>query len=269
MNTGRGEKMDHELALNLNVEEITVWQGKIDFARFEELKEEALELSELIRSVVVNEETVKQSKKLLAEVNKSLKDLEDRRIAIKRLLMEPYQDFELKVKEIVGIVKEADQVVRDQVKALEEAERSEKQNVIMDLFSKRIKHYSFRDLFDFHDFFRSKHLNKSMSIDAVENEIIEFLERIARDLKAIENMPDPEAVLSHYLEVKDIAAAITLHGQAEAQKRRIEASKAIPKDESKIGYLVSIAVGDKKELALIEMFLNEHEVNYHIDKITI
>lgn len=260
-------KLKNDLALD--VEQITVWQGSIQFAEYESLKQQALELAAEIRTVEVNEETLKASKKMLAEVNKSVKELEDRRISIKRLLLEPYQAFEVQVKEIVAIVKEADEIVRDQVRNYEEDQRREKQAILQDKFEKRIIHYSFRDLFSFKDFLHPSHLNKSISIEAVENEMVEFLNNIARDIKAIEKLPYPEAVLKHYLEVKDIAGAITLHGQEEAKRKQIEASKAIKKDSHDINYLVSIPIMEKRDLSFVEMFLKENGFDYSIDQITL
>lgn len=261
--------MDNEL-LTLDVEQITVWQGSIQFSEFASLKKQALALADEIRTVEVNEETVKTSKKLLAEINKSIKELEDRRISIKRLLMEPYQAFEGQVKEIIGIVKEADEIVRDQVRNLEEDQRREKEALLKDLFSKRIVHYSFRDLFSFKDFLKPKHLNKSASIESIENEMIEFLNRIVRDLKAIELMPNPEAVLAHYIDSKDFAVAITLHEQQEAKKRQIEASKALVKndDNENIAFMITVTTKDKNVLSLVEMFLNQHDIEFLTEKIT-
>lgn len=259
--------MDMELALD--VESIEVWQGSIQFFEFDNLKMQALDLADEIRTVEVNEETLKASKKMLAEVNKSVKKLEDRRIAIKRLMLEPYQTFEGQVKEIVGIVKDADEIVREQVRNYEEQQRTERETILQDKFEKRIVHYSFRDLFHFKDFLHPKHLNKSTSIETVENEMVDFLNKIAKDLKAIEKMADPEAILSYYTEVKDLAAAITLHQEQEAKKRQIEASNVIKKDGVKVGYLISVPVMNKTELALVEMFLKEHGLDYTVDKISI
>lgn len=262
--------MENEL-LSLDVEEIFVYQGSIQFKEFESVKNQALALADEIRTVEVNEETLKTSRKLLAEINKSVKVLDDKRIAIKKLVNEPYQTFEAQVKEIIAIVKEADEIVREQVRNYDEDQRQQKEALLKDKFERRIIHYSFRDLFHFHDFLKAKHLNKSASIESIENEMIEFLNRISRDLKAIEMMPNPEAVLSHYTEVKDVALAITLNEQQEARKRQIEASKVIKKEKEQniIQYLVSVPVETEKELKFLSMLLEQNNFTYGIDYITV
>jgi len=231
------------------------------------LKLQAIKLAESIAAVEVNDENIRASKKLLAAVNRSVNELEDRRKKIKRLMLEPYTIFEAQVKEIVGIVKDADEIVREQVKKLEEFERMAKRDTIIEIFEKRIVHYSFRNLFSFKDFLKPKHLNKTTSIESVENEMIDFLETLAKDLKVIETMPDSEDILNLYIDVKDLAAALTLHNQKQARKQQIEASKVMTKPADKIAFLISIHAANQKELKLLEMLLQENGFEYKIDKI--
>jgi Protein of unknown function (DUF1351) len=258
--------VDHN-DLVLNVQQIVVKQGSIEFFEFEELKKQAEALAEQIKTVEVDEENIKQSKKLLAAVNKRIKELEDKRILIKKAMMEPYQNFESQVKEIVSIVREADDTVRQQVRDLEEMERLQKEGQLHGIFEKRIRHYSFRDLFKFADFLKPKHLNKSTSIDEVENEMIAFFDKVSRDLKAIEKMPEAKTILSAYLDHRDLASAIFAVEKEKERIQQIEASKAIKTAKSKISFLVSIAVKNQKDLKFLEMLLKENEIQYSIDKI--
>jgi hypothetical protein len=259
--------MDYELMLNM--EQITVMQGIVQFKGFQKLKEQALELATHIQQIEVNDDNLQTSKKLLAAVNKQVKELEDRRIKIKRLMLEPYQVFEEQVKEIVGVVKEADETVRQQVKMLEENEREMKKETLNNLFERRMNHYNFlRDFFHFKDFLQPKHLNKTTSIKQVEDEMVVFLEKLAKDIKVIETMPNAEALLGAYVDSKDLTAAISLVNDQERRKREIEASQLLKNDPVGIAYLVSISVGSQKELKFIEMLLKENEItNYSIDKI--
>lgn len=250
-------------------QQILVTIGKIDFPDYISLKQQALELAENIAGVKVDPENIKQSKKLLAEVNKRLKELEDRRIAIKKLMLEPYNGFEAQVKEIVQIVKEADEIVRQQVKQLEEQERLEKQNELEEIFNKRIKHYGFDDLFSFGDFLQPRHLNKTVTIETTEKEMIAFLEKVEADLCAMEHMGNRWEVLDFYRTTKDLAAALTLANQAEQRKKEIENSKVKQQAKAaKIAYLVSVQCENQKELKLLEMLLQENGFEFQTDKIS-
>ena len=144
-------EMENEL-LKVDIEGIQIVQGLVNFNDYQRIKKEAEALAEQIKTVEVNEENVKASKKLLAVVNKRLKELEDTRIGIKKTMLEPYQLFEEQVKEIVGIVKEADAEVREQVKLLEEFDRIEKEDAIKAIWDKRIIKYSLGSLIPFEDF---------------------------------------------------------------------------------------------------------------------
>lgn len=109
---GKRSKNMSEL-MNINETRIVEFEvGKINFNAYEYIKERALNLSENLKKVEVTEENVKKSKKLIAEVNKDVKKLEDHRIKIKKEMLKPYNDFEAQIKEIVAIVKEADSIVR-------------------------------------------------------------------------------------------------------------------------------------------------------------
>jgi hypothetical protein len=261
--------MENEL-MSLDVEQISLQQGNINFPEYTQLKTQAQQLAEWISNIEVSANNVKENKKLLAAVNKSVNELETRRKAIKACMLEPYLQFEEQVKEIVNIVKDADEVVRQQVKALEEKERIEKKEVLEHLFNKRISHYSFRDLFTFADFLKPQHLNKTASIDSVEKEIIAFLSKIAADLKAIESMPDAKDVLSCYLDTKELAGALTLYQKNKQQKERIEHAQALkPEPAEKIAFLVSVKCHNEKELTLLKMLLDQNGYEYTKDNITL
>lgn len=259
--------MEKDKEMVLNADEILVTQGTITFHDFETLKLQALELAQEIATVEVNQENIKVSKKLLAEVNRRLKDLEDRRIRIKKVMLEPYVLFESQVKEIVGIVREADELVRQQVKDIEETERMAKQDHLQDLFQKRIVHYSFRDLFTFFDFLKPKHLNKTTSIQAVEDEMIAFLNKVTADMKAIESMPNAQQILSAYIGTKDLAAALISVERENERKSQIEASGALKNKDAQISYLVTIECESENDLRFIKAVMMENAIEYKIDKI--
>lgn len=256
--------------LNFNEQQLIVQPGSIQFNDFERLKQEAEKLADQIKTVEVTDENVKHSKKLLAEVNKRVQVIDAQRIAVKKTMLQPYQLFEEQVKEIVSIVKDAEDFVRVQVKSMEELERVEKEHHLEQLFHKRIIHYSFRDLFHFKDFLKPKHLNKTTSIEAVEKEMVDFLEKITMDLKAIEAMDHSHDVLAAYVESKDLGTALWVVQQQQQRKQAVVDSEAIKHPtEDKIGWLVHVKVYNQKELKLLEFVLKENGFEHETDKITL
>jgi hypothetical protein len=250
------------------IQAIEVVQGSVVFGGYEELKRQASDLAMNIKTVEVTEDNVKISKKLLATVNKRLKELEDKRISIKKTMLEPYQEFEDQVKEIVGIVKDADAIVREQVKALEEQERIQKEQVLWDIWNKRIVQYSFKDIVQFMDFAKPKHMNKSTTLDAVEKEMVVFLEKVESDLQVLKGLDNVQDHINAYLNTFDLGQAMMIVKQEKERKEKISQTlgNATP-TTGKIGYLVSIQVHNEKELKLLHMILQENGFGYSTDKV--
>ena len=253
--------MDQELSLK----QIEVIPGSISFKSYQKLKKEALKLSERVSDVKVTEENVKESKKLVAAVAKRIKELQDQRILIKKTMLEPYEVFEEQVKEIVQIVNESEDLVRTQIRELEEQERETKRAFIEELFNKRISLYSFKNLFQVEDFLQSKHLNKTSKIESVEKEMVEFLEKIEKDLTLINTMENKERLLSLYLDVKDITIVLTQANQEKARLEQIRASQAVSsKSESKS---FTFTVYDEKDFKLIKMFMDQNNIKFHAPEV--
>lgn len=251
-----------ENGLTIKTEQIKVIQGSIDFPEYKNIKKQALQLAEDIKTVEVNEDNLKQSKKLLAAVNKRCKELDDERIKIKKMMLEPYQDFEEQVKEIVGIVKEADAEVRNQVKYLEDFERLQKEDALKNIYEKRKTLYTLGDLIPFEKFLQPKHMNKTSSIEKVEAEMVEFLEQTEKDVKVLQKMPDLQAHVAAYLKTFDLADAMTKVSKEKERMEQIRASKASNESEGVQAYQFTIF--NSKDKTLVEMFMKQNNIKYEM-----
>lgn len=255
----------HELA-EMQLSQIVVTPGAIQFNDFEQLKDQALELSEQINNVQVTEDTVQASKKMLAAVNGRIKELESRRIGIKNEMLEPYKIFESQVKEIVEIVKGADKTVRDQVKNLEEAEREAKAVTIAELYEKRIPSYSFGEWFTVKDFIKPSHLNKSTSMKKIEEELVQWMEKVEADIKLINLSPNSVDVLAEYTESQDVVLAMTVVSERLARKQAIaEQKKAVQKVSGNVAHIITIE--DEKDFKLVQMFMQQNNIKYKSEKV--
>src|SRR5574344_298476 len=76
---------------------------KIDF-NYEAIKAELSEKLERYNSLVVTEDSVSAAKKDKAALNKLKTALEDRRKEVKKDCLRPYEEFEQKIKELVGMI---------------------------------------------------------------------------------------------------------------------------------------------------------------------
>lgn len=252
--------------LSLNLQQIKVIQGSVLFSDYEQIKQQAEMLAQQIETVEVNENNIKESKKLLAAVNKKCKQLDDERIRIKKVMLEPYQDFENQVKEIVQIVKDADAFVRGQVKQLEEMERQEKATLLQDIFDKRKRLYTLGMVLKFDEhFLQARHLNKTTSLQAVENEMIEFLESTEKDVQVLHKMNDSIAYVSAYLKCFDLAAAINTIDTERQRKKDLQAAQAAPSHTS-VQSRYAFVVFSEKDKMLLEMFMQQNKITYEMEQ---
>lgn len=245
----------------INIESPVVTQGSILFPAYERIKQDAKRLAEQIATVEVAEENVKQSKKLLAAVNKEVKNLESERISIKKEMLEPYNEFERQVKDIVSIVKTADETVRQQINQLEEVERDDKKRVLKSLFEKRIKMYDFKTYFDFNDFLENRHLNKSISINKIENEMVEWLTKIENELKVINTMPYADEIIAEYKDNKDLAISAQIVSNRHREQEAIKEAKK-NMSETIITKKIQFTISDEKDAKLVEMFMEQNKIKF-------
>lgn len=243
--------------LTFAVKTIKVKQGMVIYD-LTQTKQQALQLQELLETIEVDDETVKSAKKLLANINKRVKALEDRRKEIKRELLEPYYEFETEVKEIVGIVNEANDLVKSQVHDLESKERDQKEKVIRDIWDQRIMQYPF-DFVRFDDFIRPQHLNKTTSMKKIEDEMVEFLERILKDTQIISKMDDPKGVMAWYLINLDLQTTLEDY---QAHKERADKIVPTQDDDLVIEETLDIRIFGKKDIQLVRNYLEEMEIEH-------
>ncbi|EAC8532910.1 TPA: DUF1351 domain-containing protein [Listeria monocytogenes] len=245
----------------INIESPVVTQGSILFPAYKKIKSDSLLLAQQIENIEVTEENVKQSKKLLAAVNKEVKNLESERISIKKEMLEPYNEFEKQVKEIVSIVKKADEMVRQQITQLEEEEREDKKLVLKRMFEKRIRMYDFKTYFTFDDFIENRHLNKSLSINKIESEMVEWLTKVENELKVIETMPYADEIIAEYKETKDLAVSAQLVSERHKAQEVIKEAKNDIKDDQ-LYSKTTFTLFDEKDAKLVEMFMRQNKIKF-------
>lgn len=228
--------------------------AEIQFPRFEELKTHALELAGRIAVVEVTEENVKAVKKDLAQVRKLTTELNNRRKLIKAEILKDYNTFEAQIKEIDGIISEAEETVREQVRVIDEAERDRKHDAIREIWDKRIGQYSIAAYGDYFErWLQPSHLNKSTSMKSVEDDMVRWLEDRQRDIFTLQSMD--EEYLVEYIDSLDLAGSIV------AVNHRHEIRSVMTEDEDTEDTATFIVTG-KKDIKLTESLLTENEIEY-------
>lgn len=197
---------------------------------FDELKAELSERLEYYNGLVVTEDTIKDSKAERANLNKLREAIEKRRKEVKKLCMQPYSDFEERVKELVALIDKPILAIDGQLAAFEEKRKEEKRVQIEAVYSDLVSD-TIKGIIPLDRIMDPKWLNATVSMKKIEEEIIAWTKRVNADLLALDTVPHEyaAAVRAKYTETLDIEAALehqeALQRAAEAFKGR-EAAKA-------------------------------------------
>ena len=197
--------------------------GTIDF-NFEDLKDALTAELELYKNLVFTEDTKADAKKTVAELRKLKKQINDKRIEVKKLYMQPYTDFEAKVKELDKLINEPIAYISGQIDAFEQKRIEEKRELIneiyLELVSEREDIAGYAELNRVYD---SKWENASTSKKTIQEAITSYLDSVDNDIAAIESMESEyEAkALMRYKETGVLSDALLTIRQWEKQKEEI------------------------------------------------
>lgn len=232
--------------------------AEIQFPRFEELKTNALELADRISKVEVTDDNIKAVKKDLVQVRKLTTELNNRRKLIKAEILHDYNIFESQIKEIDGIIASAEELVRTQVKVIDEQERARKYDNIREIWDKRIGQYTLSNYGDFFErWLQPQHLNKTVSMKSVEEDMVKWLEDRQKDMDVLMTMDGEYFV--EYIDTLDLAAAI------QTVNHRKEVRNMVQDDEDPDDTAIFVITG-AKDIKLTEALLKENEIEYRRTK---
>ena len=236
--------------------------AKVTFDSFPEYKAKCLLIAEHIRNTEVTEDNLPEVKKELAAARKITDALNSRKVQIKKIILTDYTAFESQVKELKGIIDEADGELRGKVNALEEQARDQKKEEIRQVFLKRIGQYTIGTLIPdaFDRWWHEDLSNKSKSMKAVEADMVDWLEGTEKDIATLKGM-DKE-ILVEYLDSMDLAAAIQTVNARNARRHAVEAA---PDDTVPEEQVAVFRVYGQKDIALAEMLLKDNNINYRKD----
>ena len=211
-----------ELEIYNPTKENTVKQ--IDW-NFEELKKEITEKAEMYGSLVYTDENIKEAKVDRAKLNKFIKVLEDKRKDVKKMMLEPYTQFESQVEELVSIIGEANDNIASQVKAYTEKLREEKREKVKEIYDKALAvegAEGIAEILTFDRVFKESFLNSSTTFKSIVNEIEDLRDRVRHDLEVI-NADTGEyqfEMKQAYLKNLDMTEAISVKQQFEENARK-------------------------------------------------
>lgn len=223
-----------EIERNMNELSLVINQnpGSIDI-NFDALEEQLDKKLSEYKGAVFTESSKAIAKAEVASLRKLKKDIEDSRKAVKKKWMEPYEQFEKKMKSLAVKVDEPINAINEQVQAFEEKRRQEKRELIRNLYEDTVADYEdCRDYVSLDKLYDSKWENASVSAKSIKKDMMERMSGIQTAVSSIKAMHSDkeEDALVLYKQTLDLNRALQMisvyeQNKAEALKREEERRK--------------------------------------------
>lgn len=214
---------------------------------------------------VFTEDTKDIAKKEVASLRKLKKSIEDGRKAVKKKWMEPYEEFEKKMKVLSAKVDGPVNAINEQVQAFEEKRKQEKREEIQKLYEEAAKDYEdCREFIGLDKLYDPKWENASTSVKSIRTALLEKMDGISTSVNSIKAMhSDKETdALNLYKRTLDLNSALQLiktyeQNKAEALKR--EEERRIQEEERRHQAEIERAKAAEREAIRREERIREEE----------
>lgn len=184
--------------------------------------------------IIFTEDTKTDAKKKVAELRKLKKSIEDSRKEVKAQWMEPYNQFEARVKQVAALVDKPINHINGQVEEFETKRLKERQTEIAQIYTEEIG-----DMADFLPLYRlqeDKWSNASTSVKSIRKSMSETIANTRAGKAAIEAMqsdavPDALRKFQATLSLPDALAYINRYESQKAEMLRKEEERRHQEEE--------------------------------------
>lgn len=209
----------------------------------ERLKGLSIEIDEKVKyakSLVVSDETVKDVKKVRAELSKEFKELENKRKMVKEKVLTPYQAFEEVYKTCVSDkYKQADADLKNKIDEVEKEQKRLKEEEILSYFNEYASSNNVEWLKNYYQM-ANINITLSASIKSLREQVKTFIDKVIDDLKLIDTQEHKAKILVEYKKTLNVSNAITT------------VTDRIKKEEEEIQKLEELAKRKEAEATVIE-----------------
>ena len=202
---------------------VTQNAGTISF-NFEEIKEQLSAEMAYYKGMLFTEETKKEARETVAALRKLKKEVSDRRIEIKKAYLQPYDDFEAKVKELDALINEPIAFISEQVAEFERKRIEEKKKLIGEIYAGIMTEHDFvAEYLPLDRIYDSKWENATTTQKAITDAIADRVKRTEKDLSTIRAMQSEfeDKCLAKYKSTLELSEAIAVMNQYQKQKEEI------------------------------------------------
>lgn len=182
----------------------------------EEFMELVASITEQYEGLTYTEDQMKAAKADRAKLNAMKKAISDRRIQVKKAVMEPYTKFEVEVSEVTALIDKPIAMIDGQIKEYEDRTKEEKKASLKKHFEEIAA--DLEGILTFDRVFDQRYLNVSVSLNKAKADIQEKVDRVHTDLRSLEGFCEEK-----YLTIAKDAYIRTLNvSDALAEARRLQ-----------------------------------------------
>ena len=192
------------------------------------IEAELKEQMEVYKDYVVTEDSISSDKKLLAELRKLEKDLNNARIATKKEYMKAFDEFEGRCKSVISLVSQPIALINEQIKLFDEEKKIAKIEHIKELYSEHIG--EFERFLPFEKIMNAnpKWANVSTKDSDILFDLSGMVLKVKNDLSAIKALNseiEEECIRTYQSFGNDLSMAIQRNSQYLADKQKLEQSR--------------------------------------------
>ena len=229
---------------------------EIQFVGYDKTLEDVRRLVAEMEQQEVTEENIQTSKKLIASINKQIKELDKERLAVKREIMTPYDELNEKIQLLKSELNKGVTHINVQIKEITVREQEQRKLQIKDLFKKYQKSYNAPQWLTFDKFIAKNPTlitNKATSAKKIRESVVSYFETFKQDYDLLKTQyPDKDdrsAILIAYSKNgHNMQEAIIDYANMIAEKERLEKEQARVKD-TKVPDIVILTGNEQKQEA--------------------
>ena len=202
---------------------IVVQQLPIIKEQLHSIKAQAQQSVDEALALACTEESLKVVKERRAELNRDRKDLDARRMAVQKQIMQPFEEFDVVYKECVtNVYGPADKLLKERISEIENGLKAEKEKKVIAYFSELAKANGV-EWVDYQDMVIA--VTMSASLKSLKATVKDYIDGVVKDVNCINGMENAPEIMAEYKQCRNLAVAINSVSQRKDRIAREEAER--------------------------------------------
>lgn len=202
---------------------IVVQQLPIIKEQLHSIKAQAQQSVDEALALACTEETYKVIKERRTALNRDRKDLDARRMAVQKQIMQPFEEFDVVYKECVtNVYGPADKLLKERISEIENGLKAEKEKKVIAYFSELAKANGV-EWVDYQDMVIA--VTMSASLKSLKATVKGYIDGVVKDVNCINGMENAPEIMAEYKQCRNLAVAINSVSQRKDRIAREEAER--------------------------------------------